>query len=143
MLRLARAARLSSAHVLYRSNDEKGVTMFFELLQASQTQPITPATLPESLHFGTQITAGAVSVFIIQKLKGWSALPWISHWTPMVNRAVAIISAFLTAVGIHIAYSSVDHTLVISGLTLTLGLGMVWVWIKQFALQEYVYQSAA
>lgn len=118
--------------------------MFFEFLQAaSQTQPITPATVPESLHFGTQITAGAVSVFIIQKLKGWSALPWITHLTPTVNRAVAIVSAFLTAVGIHIAYSSVDHTLVISGLTLTGILGMMWVWIKQFALQEYVYQSAA
>jgi hypothetical protein len=116
--------------------------MFLELLQAAN-QPITPATLPESLHFGTQITAGAVSVFIIQRMKSWSALPWITHWTPMVNRAVAIVSAFLTAVGIHIAYSSVDHTLVISGLTLTGVLGMLWVWIKQFALQEYVYQSAA
>jgi hypothetical protein len=111
--------------------------------QAAQSAPITPETLPESLHFGTQITAGALSVFIIQKLKGWSALPWISHWTPMVNRAVAIGSSFLTAVGIHMAYSSVDHTLLISGLTLPGVLGMAWVWTKQFALQEYVYQSSA
>ena len=111
--------------------------------QAAQTAPITPQTIPESLHFGTQITAGAVSVFVIQKLKSWEALPWITHWTPMVNRLVAIVSSFLTAIGIHMAYSSVDHTLVISGLTLTGILGMMWVWIKQFALQEYVYQSAA
>jgi hypothetical protein len=118
--------------------------MFFELLQAAaQNQPITPATVPESLHFGTQITAGAMAVFIIQRMKNWSALPWITHWTPMVNRAIAILSAFLTAVGVHIAYSSVEHTLLISGLTLTGILGMMWVWVKQFALQEYVYQSAA
>jgi hypothetical protein len=117
--------------------------MFLELVQAAQNQPITPATLPESLHFGTQITAGAVSVFIIQRMKSWSALPWISHWTPMVNRVVAVISAALTAVGVHFAYSAVDHTVIISGLTLTGVLGMLWVWVKQFALQEYVYQSAA
>jgi hypothetical protein len=118
--------------------------MFFELWQAAaQNQPITPATVPESLHFGTQITASAMAVFIIQRMKNWSALPWITHWTPMVNRAVAILSAFLTAIGVHIAYSSVEHTLLISGLTLTGILGMMWVWVKQFALQEYVYQSAA
>src|SRR5271154_122654 len=110
--------------------------------QVAQTAPITPETVPESLHFGTQITAGAMSVFVIQKLKDWSALPWISHYTPMVNRLVAIVSAFLTAIGIHMAYSSVDHTLVISGLSLSGVLGMMWVWVKQFALQEYVYQSA-
>ena len=56
--------------------------MLFELLQAAQNQPITPASVPEGLHFGTQITAGAVAVFIIQKMKNWSALPWITHWTP-------------------------------------------------------------
>jgi hypothetical protein len=121
--------------------------MFHFLLQtaaqAAQTAPITPQTIPEGLHFGTQITAGALAVFIIQKMKAWSALPWINHWTPNVNRAVAIGSSFLTAVGVHMAYSSVDHTLLISGLSLTGILGMMWVWIKQFALQEYVYQSAA
>ncbi len=121
--------------------------MFHFLLQtaaqAAQSAPITPQTIPEGLHFGTQITAGAVAVFIIQKLKNWSALPWINHWTPNVNRAVAILSSFLTAIGVHMAYSSVDHTLLISGLSLTGILGMMWVWIKQFALQEYVYQSAA
>jgi len=114
------------------------------LLQtAAQNQPITPATVPESLHFGTQITASAVAVFVIQLMKRWSALPWITHWTPRVNRVVAIASSFLTAIGVHIAYSSVEHTVVISGLTLTGILGMLWVWVKQFALQEYVYQSAA
>jgi hypothetical protein len=118
--------------------------MIFELLQAAtQNQPITPATVPESLHFGTQLTSGAVTVFIIQLMKRWSALPWITHWTPKVNRAVAIIGSFCTAVGVHFAYSAVEHTVVISGLTLTGILGMAWVWIKQFALQEYVYQSAA
>jgi hypothetical protein len=118
--------------------------MFFELFQATaQNQPITPATVPESLHFGTQITAGAMAVFVIQLMKRWSALPWISQWTPKMNRAVAIGSSFLTAIGVHVAYSSVEHTLLISGLTLTGMLGMLWVWVKQFALQEYVYQSAA
>ena len=117
--------------------------MILAFLQAVQNQPITPATVPESLHFGTQITAGAVAVFVIQLMKRWSALPWISHITPKMNRAVAIVSSFLTAVGVHVAYSSVEHTLLISGLTLTGIFGMMWVWVKQFALQEYVYQSAA
>jgi hypothetical protein len=117
--------------------------LFQTAAQVAQNQPITPATLPESLHIGTQISAGAVAVFVIQKLKNWSALPWISHYTPAINRAVAIVSSFLTVVGVHFAYSAVDHTLLISGLTLTGILGMMWVWIKQFALQEYIYQSAA
>ena len=116
--------------------------MFLELFQAAQNQPITPATA-EALHFGTQFGSGAVAVFIIQLLKKWSALPWISHWTPRVNRAVAIVSSFLTAIGVHVAYSSVEHTLLISGLSLTGILGMIWVWGKQFAFQEYIYQSSA
>jgi hypothetical protein len=111
--------------------------------QVAQTAPITPETIPESLNFGTQVTTGALAVFIIQKLKGWSALPWISHWTPVMNRMVAIASSFLSAIGIHMAYSSVNHTLLISGLTLSGIVGMVIVWVKQFALQEYVYQSSA
>jgi hypothetical protein len=117
--------------------------MFLELLQtAAQNQPITPAT-SEALHFGTQFGSGAVAVFIIQLMKRWSALPWISHWTPRVNRAVAIVSSFLTAIGVHVAYSSVEHTILISGLSLTGIFGMVWVWGKQFAFQEYIYQSSA
>jgi heme/copper-type cytochrome/quinol oxidase subunit 3 len=118
--------------------------VFFELLQtAAQNQPITPATVPDSFHFGTQFGTAAFAVFIIQQMKKWSALPWITHWTPTVNRFVAIVSSLLTAIGVHVAYSSVEHTLVISGLTLTGILGMIVVWAKQFAYQEYVYQSAA
>lgn len=117
--------------------------LLIQAAQAAQNQPITPATVPESLHLGTQITASAMAVAIIQRLKSWKAIPWISHVTPVVNRAVAIVASFLTAVGVHVAYSSVEHTVVISGLTLTGILGMAWVWIKQFALQEYVYQSSA
>jgi hypothetical protein len=97
----------------------------------------------ESLHLGTQISAGAIAVFIIQLLKKWEAVPWISNLTPRVNRLVAIVGAFCSAIGVHVAYSSVQHTLLISGLTLTGILGMGWVWVKQFALQEWIYQSAA
>ena len=43
--------------------------MFFELYQAAQNQPITPSSVPEALHFGTQFGSGAVAVFIIQMMK--------------------------------------------------------------------------
>jgi hypothetical protein len=118
--------------------------MFYEFFQAAaQTQPITPSTVPESLQFGTQFGTGAVVVVIIQMMKKWSALPWITHWTPRINRAVAIIGSLLGTLGIHTAYSSVNHTLLISGLSLSGILGMLVVWVKQFAYQEYIYQSSA
>ena len=56
---------------------------------------------------------------------------------------MAIVSSLLTAVGVHVAYSSVEHTILISGVSLTGVLGMIWVWGKQFAFQEYIYQSSA
>jgi hypothetical protein len=113
--------------------------MLYELLQAA-----TPTvTLPEGSEFGTQFGTGAFVVFLMQLMKKWSALPWISQWTPRVNRAVAVLASFLSTIGIHTAYSSVNHTLLISGLSLTGILGMIVVWAKQFAYQEFIYQSAA
>lgn len=89
---------------------------------------------------GTTVTFSAISVFIVNFLKGRKWFPLLSNNTKWANRIVAILLSGLSAVGIHAAWSS-GGTLTITGLTLTGILAAGWLWIKSFALQEWIYQS--
>src|SRR5438445_27836 len=89
-----------------------------------------------------QITASAVSVFVLQLIKKSKAIPWISSETPKLNRAIALILAGITALGIHYTYDATAGTLVISGLTLGGVLHASWHYLQSIAVQEGFYQAA-
>ena len=93
----------------------------------------------------TQITLSALSVFIIQKLKSSSWAPWFSQQSDKLNKAVSVALAFLTAVGIHVAWSHGalpgSYMIQISGLTL-LGVGAgLWAVTKSIVFNEIIYRT--
>ena len=88
----------------------------------------------------TTITAAAVAVWLVQKLKAIPWLHWIEEGKPLANRIAGIVVATASAVGISIHYSGAAHTLTIGGLTLAGIIAAGWAWIKQFAAQEMIYQ---
>ena len=103
------------------------------------------ASNPSASALGTQITLSALSVLLIQKLKSWSAVPWISAGTDTLNRILSVILAVLSAVGVHVVWAAATtpgtYTLTFTGLTLA-GIGMMaWGIIKQMAFNELAYRG--
>jgi hypothetical protein len=91
----------------------------------------------------TTITAAAVAVWVIQKLKALPWFGWIEEGKPLANRIAGIVVATASVVGIGVSYSGTAHTLTISGLTLTGVIAAGWAWVKQFAAQEMIYQATS
>lgn len=91
----------------------------------------------------THFTLGAVTVAAIQWLKSSSWFPWITAGKTNLIRFVSAMAAAGSAVGISYTWNPTDHSLTIVGLTLT---GMVtagYAWLKQFAVQEFMYRATA
>jgi len=92
--------------------------------------------------FISQIKVGGFSAWIIEELKQSKlpALSWISANTPWVTRFVALGSATLTQIGIHMTFSG--STLVIEGLSLTAVLTAVYSIASQYLLQHFWWKTA-
>lgn len=80
---------------------------------------------------GTQIAAAAIISFFVNFLKGSKFFPGITAETGKLNRVLAILLSGMAAIGIHARYSSTDHTLLFTGLSLTTVLYGLWHWIVQ------------
>jgi hypothetical protein len=90
----------------------------------------------------TQITASAVIVWVMQKLKNSNRFPWLSQYTWLANRTVSIIVSGAMALGIHADFDPVKGVLAISGLTyisLMHGLGD---WLRSAVIQQLIYIGA-
>ena len=89
----------------------------------------------------THFTIGAVTVAALQWLKSSSWFPWIQAGQTKLLRALSALAAAATAVGIGYTWNANDHSLTITGLTIT-GIGIAfWAWLKQFAVQEFMYRA--
>lgn len=84
----------------------------------------------------------ALSVWLIQRLKAWSAIPWINENSKVASRIVSGFSALLAAAGITVSFNHDLGVLTITGLTLTtIGVGL-WKWLESFVVNELLYQTA-
>jgi hypothetical protein len=89
----------------------------------------------------THFTIGAVTVAALQWLKSSPWFPWIQAGQTKLLRAISALAAAGTAVGIGYTWNAQDHALTITGLTLT-GIALAaWAWLKQFAVQEFMYRA--
>jgi hypothetical protein len=88
----------------------------------------------------TQITAGAIIAFVVQKLKASPYFPWITEETKVLKNLLALVLAGAAAVGVNVAWNGADHTLVISGLTASGILLAAWAWAKQYVMQHLAGQ---
>jgi hypothetical protein len=89
----------------------------------------------------THFTIGAVTVAALQWLKSSPWFPWIQAGQTKLLRFISALAAAGTAVGIGYTWNAVDHSLTITGLTLTGIAFAFWAWLKQFAVQEFMYRA--
>jgi hypothetical protein len=87
------------------------------------------------------LTASAISVYIIQRLKSWNWFTLLSPTSKYANMAASVFTAALGATGIHYTFNPDAGTLTLTGLTLTGILTALWTWAKSFALNELIYQG--
>ncbi len=100
---------------------------------------------PDASPFATQLTYSATIVWVLERLKQCPRLSWINSNSDSVNRTLAVIGAFVAAVGVHYTLNGTlvggsTITLVIPPASLLLsGLGH---WFQSFVIQESVYRVA-
>ncbi len=91
----------------------------------------------------TTVTAAAVAVWLIQRLKASPHFRWLQEGKALANRVAAIAVATASALGVQMHYDGATHVLTIANLSLTGIAAAAWIWVKQFAAQEIIYQVAA
>jgi hypothetical protein len=89
----------------------------------------------------SQVTASATVVMLVQWLKTTKLVPFINAHSAGVNRVVAWAMATGTALGLHIAFDSSTHTLVVTGLSAAVILHGAWDVVQNIAMQELVYHG--
>lgn len=98
----------------------------------------------------SQLTSAAIVVYLLQSLKRTGWYTRLAAWMPMkdehVHRVVSAVGAFLSAEGVHIAFTG-DA---VAGwhLSATIPPAMVllhafWDWAQQFALNQLTYDAVA
>lgn len=89
----------------------------------------------------TQFTTGALTVAAMNWLKGQAWFPLVQAGKAKLNRGVAAFVAFCTSLGVHFVWNGTEHSLLITGLTLSVIAGTVYHWASQMATQEVIYQA--
>jgi hypothetical protein len=88
----------------------------------------------------TTFTTGALTVAALNWLKQSPWFPWITKERNTLVRILSIVAATASSAGIGHIWNSADHSLVISGLTLPNVVGFAWAAVKQFAMNETLFQ---
>ena len=89
-----------------------------------------------------QLTASAVIVWLYQKLKEASWFPALSDSTSLfVQRALAVVLAFATALGISYSFDAEAGNFVVTGLTFSGAVAAGWAALQAFVTQQLVYHG--
>ena len=89
----------------------------------------------------SHLTAGAVVVYALQWLKAAGWCRWVTQDTKTLNRSLSAVAAALIAFGIS---ATGDAT---AGWTISIPpaqalIAGVWEWVKQFVVQQLVWDTA-
>jgi hypothetical protein len=96
--------------------------------------------MEQSGELTAHFTSGAMAVYAIEWLKGKSWCPWITADTKTLNRFISGAAAALAVMGISWSYDpSVGGTITLPALSLLLT--GVWEWLKQFSLQQVLFDA--
>lgn len=82
----------------------------------------------------SQIGAAAACAYFLNLLQKWQKLPWITQHTEEINFWVRAILAAGSAIGINAVWNPTDHSLLITGLSVTTIFHGVWHWFTQYAI---------
>ena len=78
-----------------------------------------------------------IAVWLLQWAKGSKAFPFLSQYTPMLNRILAFIIAIASAVGITWHYNATLGTLTVMGLSEQ----AIWTALASIVTNELVYMG--
>ena len=87
------------------------------------------------------LTIGAVIVYAIERLKSLAWVRWITPDTKILNAWLSATLAAAAAVGISVTFDPTGGVLTITGLTLQGTLTGIWEWLKQYAVQQLLYDG--
>lgn len=92
----------------------------------------------------TQVTAAAVTVWVLQKLKDAKWFPLLQHGQKSISRATSLIVSAFVSIGIGYTWTKNpdgSHVLMLAIPTLPILAIGTWHWLQQFAYNEIIYQS--
>jgi len=107
--------------------------------QTPAADAATGPAAPAEEHNGSQVTASAGIVLVLNWLKKSNRFKWLSGETPTLNRWVAIGASFLAAIGIHMTFDKTAGVLTVTGLTLTGVLTLAVAWFKSYVFQQTIF----
>lgn len=87
-------------------------------------------------------TSSAIVVYVMQAIKKSKWLSFVEEGKPFMNRAVSIIAALFTHLGLSFTWNASNHSLLIAGLSISSIATFVWQWANHYAMQEVMYQVA-
>ena len=90
----------------------------------------------------SQVVAAWIVTQLVQMLKKWRDIPWMTARTDSINRVVGAVMAFFASVGIAFSFDAEAGTLLITGLTWGTVVTIFWTWVQQVVLQQIVYRGA-
>lgn len=82
------------------------------------------------------IGLGAIAAYLIKYLQGSKYFPWITAEAKKITLVVQGVLALLASLGIGYSWDPAAHSLMITGLSLTVVFHGLMTWISQFAIQH-------
>jgi len=92
----------------------------------------------------SQIGLAAAASYAIQFLKDSPKFAWIGQHTSGLNRALAVVTSLIAAVGINYSYTHTNEgtwVITLTGLSLASVGHYAWAWFVQFALQQGYFKA--
>jgi hypothetical protein len=89
----------------------------------------------------TTVTMSGITVAFINWLKASPYMPWVTKEKVALLRALSVIGAALTSVGIAWVWNPDAHSLTITGLSLAAIGTFGYSALKSFVMQEIIYHS--
>jgi len=87
------------------------------------------------------LTTGAVVVYVLEWLKNHTGLGFLTPDTKALNRFISACSAAVIAAGINWTYDAEIGRLVIDNLTWSTLVLTAWEWLKQFVVQQVIFDT--
>ncbi len=89
------------------------------------------------------VTVQAVAVYLLQKAKAATWIPFMQKNGGTVNRVTAVIVAGFGAAGVHAAWNGVQHTMTVTGLDVAGIATALWHWVGNLVFQQLMYHGVA
>lgn len=94
------------------------------------------------MQISSQVIMAAVVAYVIQFVKASKYFPWVTAETAKANRYLAITLSGLSAIGIHVVCSKIDHSCVITWTDGISILTILWHWFSQVVYTHLIYRVA-